>query len=115
MTPRIIAALAAAIALAAHADAPKGDAAHGRAAYMKNMCYTCHGTAGQGGDRGSGPRIAYDVWPWEAFAQQVRRPREQMPRYPKESVSDQDLADIYAYVASYKKGPKANEIPLLKE
>ena len=28
---------------------------------MKNMCYTCHGTVGQGGDRGSGPRIAYDV------------------------------------------------------
>ena len=63
---------------------------------MKNMCYTCHGTVGQGGDRGSGPRIAYDVWPWEGFAHQVRRPREAMPRYPVEYVSDQDLADIYA-------------------
>jgi ubiquinol-cytochrome c reductase cytochrome c subunit len=112
---RMFIGLAAAFALAAHAQAPAGDAKRGHAVYMKNMCYTCHGTAGQGGDRGSGPRIAYDVWPWEAFAQQVRRPREGMPRYPKEHVSDQDLADIYAYVAGQKRGPKAAEIPLLKD
>ena len=115
MKQHIIAALAAAAAIAAHADAPKGDVAHGKAAFMKNMCYTCHGTAGQGGDRGSGPRIAYDVWPWEAFSQQVRRPREAMPRYTKEQVNDQELADIYAYVSSFRKGPRASEIPLLKE
>jgi mono/diheme cytochrome c family protein len=108
-------AFALAAATAASAQAPAGDAARGRAAFMKNMCYTCHGSAGQGGDRGSGPRIAYDVWPWEGFNQQVRHPREQMPRYPKELVSDQDLADIYAYVSSFRKGPKASEIPLLKE
>ena len=116
MNPRLpCAALAAALAITAHAQAPSGDAARGKALFTKNMCYTCHGSAGQGGDRGSGPRIAYDVWPWEGFVQQVRHPREQMPRYPKELVSDQDLADIYAYVASMKKGPKASEIPLLKD
>ena len=115
MKSTLIAALLAGFAATAHAQAPAGDAARGKALYMKTLCYTCHGSVGQGGDRGSGPRIAYDVWPWEAFAQQVRRPREGMPRYPKEHVSDQDLADIYAYVASMKKGPKASEIPLLKE
>jgi len=112
---RIVAALAATAAIAAHADAPAGDTGRGKALFMKHMCYTCHGTAGQGGDRGSGPRIAYDVWPWEAFSQQVRRPREQMPRYTKEHVSDQELADIYAYVSSFKKGQKASDISLLKE
>jgi mono/diheme cytochrome c family protein len=110
-----IAVLLATVALFANAQAPAGDAARGKAAYMKNMCYTCHGTAGQGGDRGSGPRIAYDVWPWEAFAQQTRRPREGMPRYPVEHLSDADLADIYAYVSSVKRGAKASEITLLKE
>jgi mono/diheme cytochrome c family protein len=124
MTRASLAAFAAAIALNASAQAPgpapaspapPGDAARGKAAYMKNMCHTCHGTAGQGGDRGSGPRIAYDVWAYEAFAQQTRRPRSSMPRYPKEFVSDQDMADIYAYVSSFKRGPKASEIPLLKE
>ena len=110
----ILIAMLLAAALPALAQAPAGDVTRGKAAFMKHMCYTCHGSAGQGGDRGSGPRIAYDVWPWEGFLQQVRHPREQMPRYPKELVSDEDLADIYAYVASFKKGRKASEIELLK-
>jgi mono/diheme cytochrome c family protein len=110
-----LAAFIAAIAFAAHAQTPAGDAGRGKALFMKNMCYTCHGTAGQGGTRGSGPRIAYDVWPWEGFVQQVRHPREQMPRYDAKFVSDSDLADIYAYLASMKRGAKAAEIPLLKE
>jgi mono/diheme cytochrome c family protein len=115
MRGRIALAALALLAWPAAAQQPAGDADRGRAAYMKNMCYTCHGTAGQGGDRGSGPRIAYDVWPYEAFANQTRRPRETMPRYPVDHLSDQELADIYAYVASFKKGPKASEIPLLKD
>jgi len=91
------------------------DAARGKTLFMKNMCYTCHGTAGQGGVRGSGPRIAYDVWPREAFEKQVRQPAGSMPRYAKEFVSDAELADIYAYVASVKRGPKASDIPLLRD
>ena len=116
MRNAIAAALAATFAIAAQAQSPAGDAARGKAAYMKNMCYTCHGTVGQGGDRGSGPRIAYEVlWPWEAFAQQVRRPRESMPRYDRAHLGDAELADIYAYVASAKAGVKAKDIPLLRE
>jgi mono/diheme cytochrome c family protein len=38
-----------------------------------------------------------------------------MPRYPVEYLSDQQLADIYAYVASIKPGPSAKDIPLLRE
>ena len=107
--------LLAALAFPAAAQQPAGDAARGKAAFMKNMCYTCHGTAGQGGDRGSGPRIAPDPFPWEAFAMAVRRPREAMPRYDKGFVSDQELADIHAYLASIKAGVKASAIPLLKD
>ncbi len=110
--------LAAAFAMAsfaAQAQAPGGDAGRGKAAYMKHGCSACHGTVGHGGDRGSGGRIAYDVWPWEAFTRTVRRPRESMPRYPVEHLSDAELADIYAYIVSQKRGPKASEIPLLKE
>ena len=99
----------------AHAQAPQGDVARGKASYMKNLCYTCHGTAGQGGDRGSGGRIAPNVFPWEGFVQQMRRPRDVMPRYTKEFVSDQDLADMHAYLSSMKAAAKASEIPLLKE
>ena len=100
--------------LYAQAQAPAGDAARGEAAYMKNWCHTCHGTVGQGGDRGSGPRIAYDPWPYEAFAQQVRRPRGVMPRYPTQFLPDSELADIHAYVASVPRGRKAADIPELR-
>ena len=108
----VFAALASPVAMA---EAPKGDAGRGKSLYMSNLCYTCHGTAGQGGDRGSGPRIAPNLFPWEAFERATRHPRESMPRYSEQYVSHQDLADIYAYVVSIKAGPKANEIPLLKE
>ena len=105
----------AAVAFAAQAEAPAGDAARGKSLYMKNLCYTCHGTVGQGGDRGSGPRLAPNPFPWEAFAHQTRRPREQMPRYDPRHVSDAELADIYAYVASMKPGARAKDIPLLRD
>ena len=113
--PMLFACGSLALAAAAGAQAPQGDPVRGKAAYLKNWCHTCHGTAGQGGDRGSGGRIAPNVFPWEGFVQQVRRPRDVMPRYPKEYTTDQDLADMHAYLSSIKPGAKAAEIPLLKD
>jgi ubiquinol-cytochrome c reductase cytochrome c subunit len=110
---RFAAAALAATAFGAWGAA--GDAARGHGLYMKNLCYACHGTVGQGGDRGTGPRIAPNPFPWEAFLQQMRRPRDVMPRYTAEYVSDQDLADIHAYLETIKPPRKASEITLLKE
>ena len=117
MNLRIVIAVALGLACgAALAQAPSGDVARGKSAYMKHGCAACHGSIGHGGDRGSGPRIAFEgLWPFEAFAQQTRRPRQSMPRYPVEHLSDQEMADIYAYVASHKAGPKAADIPLLRD
>ena len=50
-----------------------------------------------------------------AFAEQVRRPRAEMPRYPANIVSDQELADIHAFLAAQKAGPRAKDIPLLRD
>lgn len=100
-------------ATAAHAQAPGTDAARGKAAYLRNGCDKCHGSQGHGSR--FGPRLAPGPLPLEAFAYQTRHPRDVMPRYPIEFVSDQDIADVIAYLASIKPGPKAGEIPLLKE
>lgn len=108
----------AALALAsstALGQAPAGSAPAGKKAYMDKMCHTCHGTLGQGGERGSGPRLAPNPFPWEAFATQTRRPRAVMPRYPVEFLSERELADIYAYLSSVKPGPEARDIPLLRD
>jgi mono/diheme cytochrome c family protein len=44
---------------------------------------------------------------------QVRTPRLDMPAYRKDFVSDQELADIYAYLSAVKPSPTAKDIPLL--
>ena len=95
-------------------DAPSGDVQRGHDAFLKYQCYTCHGTVGQGGERGTGPKLAPNLFPWAGFEFQVRTPRQDMPAYRKQHVSDQDLADIYSYLRSVKPSPSASAIPLLK-
>jgi mono/diheme cytochrome c family protein len=111
----VLAGLLALTASAAFAQdpPPPGSADRGQQAYMKYMCYTCHGTLGQGADRGTGPKIAPGMLPYAAFALQVRTPRLDMPPYRQQFVSDQELADIYAYLALTRPSPAAKEIPLL--
>ena len=92
---------------------PPGSAERGNQAYMKYMCYTCHGTVGQGADRGAGPKLAPGLSPYPAFALQVRTPRLDMPPYRQQFLSDQDLADIYAYLLTIKPSAAAKDIPLL--
>jgi len=100
--------------LALAQEAPSGSAERGATTFKKYMCYTCHGTVGQGADRGTGPKIAPNPLPYPAFALQVRTPRLDMPAYRKEFVSDQELADIYAYLSSVKPSPAAKDISLLQ-
>ena len=115
-TMKHLSALAALLcALAAHAadpTAPPGSAQRGKEIFLKNVCYSCHGTVGQGGDRGAGPKLAPDPFPFVAFEMQLRQPRGTMPRYPEQFVSRQDVADLYAYIASIPAGPKADSLPL---
>jgi mono/diheme cytochrome c family protein len=97
------------------AQAPQGSVERGMKLYHEKWCHTCHGTVGQGGERGAGPKIAPNPFPYEAFAMQTRRPRGNMPRYPVEFLSDQEMADIYAYVASIQPGRPAKDIPQLRD
>ena len=97
----------------AQETAPAGSRERGYQAYMKFQCHTCHGTVGQGGERNVGPKLAPDPIPWVGFELEMRTPSHDMPAYRKPFVSDQDLADMYAYLLSIKPGPAAKDIPLL--
>ncbi|HEY6198881.1 MAG TPA: cytochrome c [Candidatus Binatia bacterium] len=109
----ILMLLCAAPVLAQEKDkAPAGSAENGHKVYMKYMCYTCHGTIGQGADRGTGPKLAPTPVSFATFQAQLRTPRQDMPPYRKEFVSDQELADMYAYLLSIKPSPAAKDLPL---
>jgi len=112
-TTLLIALLGAASLAHAQAQAPSGDAARGKALFMQDGCYACHGTAGHG--EPYGPRLAPKPLPFAAVLGQLRQPRANMPRYVAQFVSDQDVADIYGYLSSVPTGPKASDIALLRD
>ena len=95
----VLAGVFGATFLVSAAFAQSGDAAKGKELFMKNGCYECHGTMGQGG---TGPHIA----PRTASLAYVRKPAGGMPPYTPKVMSDQDLADVLAYLMSIPAPPK---------
>jgi ubiquinol-cytochrome c reductase cytochrome c subunit len=95
------------------ADAPAGNAENGKRIFAKNGCYECHGREGQGSNM-TGPRIAPDPVPFDVLTRYVRNPSGEMPPYTAKVVSDQELADIYAFLQSRPHPPAAKNNPLLK-
>jgi len=93
--------------------APAGDAGNGKAIFASYGCYQCHGYAGQGSTR-SGPKIAPDPIPFALFRYILREPPEVMPLYTEKVVSDDELADIYAFLLSVPQPPDVESIPELK-
>ncbi len=106
------AALAAVLALGA-TGAVAASAEQGRVAFARHGCWQCHGYQGQGGV--TGPKLAPDPIPFETFANFVRTTGRNMPPFREPILSDDDLADIYAYLQSVARGPDPASILLLNE
>ena len=85
----------------------------GKAAFIQHGCWQCHGTVGQGGV--AGPKLAPDPMPFEAFSAFVRATNRAMPPYMEAILSNDDLADIYAYLQSIPKPADYKDIPLLNQ
>ena len=101
-------------AASAYAQGPalSGDAVNGKRVYMSVGCYLCHGTVGQG-SRPTGPHIAPNPLPYDAFAELVRRPVNVMPPYTTVLLSDQSLRDIYAYLLTIPPLPDSKAAVIL--
>ena len=95
----------------ASAAAPAGRVEAGAKLYGTVGCYQCHSNEGQGGTQG--PRIGPNPVPFARFSSYTRRPTGEMPPYTAVVLSDQDLADIYAFLEARPKPPAVNSIPLL--
>jgi len=98
---------------AANLNLPAGDAKRGETNYAKYGCWECHGYTGQ---TGNGARLATTSLNANGFVNYIRNPRtNQMPLYSAKVVSDQDAADLFAYIKTFKKPPEAKDIPLLQQ
>jgi len=102
------------LAFATSAQEPSGDAANGAKVYVAVGCFTCHGRSGQGGNFNYvTPVLAKIQWPVEALRAFLRVGVNDMPAYSKEVLSDQQVADIHAFLRSLS-GPRPTaEIPQL--
>jgi mono/diheme cytochrome c family protein len=91
--------------------------ANGRAVFLRVGCQSCHGTEGQGG---AGARLAPNTLPLDAFRQWVRSGTpgwtiaRGMPAFPTTVVTDTELADVQAFLASLPAPPSPDRIPLLR-
>jgi len=94
---------------------PAGNVETGKKIYMKDGCYECHGREGQGAAQASGPRIGPPQRFIRPFINYVRQPTGQMPPFTREVISDQELADIYAYLQSRPRPASSKDIPLLNQ
>jgi mono/diheme cytochrome c family protein len=113
-----VAALCAGAFAAAQAQdaSPSGDAAKGKKIFLTIGCFTCHGRSGQGGAyNGPAPILAHTMLPFDGFKGQIRNPADDMPAFPPAVLSDQDIADIYAFVETLPGAGSAKDHPILND
>jgi len=112
-----LAALAAGLQLGVLASSGEALAAasaeKGKTAFVQHGCWQCHAFQGQGGV--TGPKLAPDPIAFEAFQAFLRTTDRNMPPYPEAILSNDDLADIYAYLQSIPKAADYKTIPLLNQ
>jgi cytochrome c553 len=90
-----------------HGAALIGDAVRGKRFYGAYHCYACHGYTGE---TGTAPHLNPIRLGQAAFIAYLRSPSTNyrdnesvygvMPPYAADEVTDQDLADVYAYIKS---------------
>ena len=110
------------------AAAEAGNAASGKAIFMAHQCWSCHGYNGE-----TGTRLLRDDGTFiprlqtvGGFISFIRAPRPKeappigssvtMPSYGVASLPDQQAADLWAYIRTFKPTqPPLKDIPLLEQ
>lgn len=85
-----------------------GDPVAGREFWNGYDCAHCHGLYGQGG---YGPDLAGLGLTFEQFKRQVRQSWGVMPRWSEQQVSDQQLANLYAFFTSLPRVATPGVVP----
>ena len=100
------------------ARATRAARANGEAAYLRAGCQACHGTVGHGG---AAPALAPNTLPLDAFTAWVRRGTpgwtitRGMPAFSAAVMTDQELADVRAFLAALPPPRAVEDIPELDD
>ena len=79
---------------------PAQDPENGKALWEQNLCKNCHGEGGEG--MWTAP-LAGSEKTAEEWISQVRSPRNRMPHFSPEKVSDENIVDMHAYLITLTK------------
>jgi mono/diheme cytochrome c family protein len=105
-----------------------GNVDNGKALFLTHQCWACHGYTGETGTRliqDNGTFVAR-LFSVSSFINYIRAPRPNdpppkrsvtiMPSYGVNSLPDQQAADLYAYIRTFKPTqPPLKDIPLLNQ
>ncbi len=81
-------------------SSPQGTPEDGMRWYTMHNCFACHGKKG---NDGKAPQITGLDMSYRSFLKRLRQAETAiMPEYSKEQISDQDAADILAWLTSLK-------------
>src|SRR5262245_24663116 len=110
----IVSLMFAALVLLPGLTAQTPDPQKGKNLFEVKACYQCHGWRGQGGLAGA--RLAQTKLNLQGFRAILRNPPPGgMPPYRAAILSDQEAADLFAYIQSFPAPEPAATIPLLKD
>lgn len=110
------------------------DEERGRSLYHEHGCYSCHGHGGKGTFAAAQtnllpkpPPLVVGVAPFlmseDVFrvylrlrgGEQPAEPVVRMPHYPESALSDEAIADLYAYIGTFKDdSPPLDAIPVMQ-
>jgi mono/diheme cytochrome c family protein len=95
---------------------PTGDAAKGKQTYLNAQCYACHGRFGEGGRfvYPAPPLVSLDL-PAEALQAFLRAAPRDMPSYAPTILTNDDIANIAAFLRSLPGQRDPKDFPLLNQ
>jgi mono/diheme cytochrome c family protein len=109
----LLMAAAATSVARAQSSGSTGNAENGKRLFLRDGCWECHGYAGQGSRDGA--RLANTALTTAQATRYVRRPSGAMPAYIDKVITDEEFADIWAYVKTLPVPKAVKDIPLLNE
>lgn len=95
-----------------------GDPVKGKDVYLKYSCYSCHLYSGNGySGAPGGANLVSMARTLPQFILYIRNPPrpQNMPPFTAKVMTDQQAADLWAYIKTFTPSPAAKDIPLLNQ